>query len=116
MVNIEDIRAFCLALQGTTEDIKWGNDLCFCIGGKMFCVTILTGTLTLSFKVNDEEFAEVSSSDGFIPAPYAARYKWVLLEDPDKITKKELLVYIKQSYDLVRSKLSRKVLKEHGLI
>ena len=115
MVNIEDIRTFCLSHPGTTEDIKWGNDLCFSVGGKMFCVVVLTGTMTISFKVTEEEFDEVSSSEGFIPAPYVARYKWVLLEDPGKISKKALLDYIKQSYTLVKSKLSKNVLKVHGL-
>ena len=110
MVNIEDIRTFCLVLPGTTEDLKWGNDLCFCLAGKMFCVTGLAGTMTISFKVTDEEFDEVSSSEGFIPAPYMARHKWVLLKDPGKITRKNLLAYIKQSYALVRSKLSKKAL------
>ena len=38
-MNIEQLRKFCLSFPGATEDIKWGADLCFCVGAKMFCVT-----------------------------------------------------------------------------
>lgn len=111
-MNIEQLRAFCLSMPSATEDIKWGQDLCFCIGGKMFCVTGLTGPLKISMKVKDEEFDELSSSEGIIPAPYVARYKWIMVEDTSKFTKKEWEHYIRQSYELVRSKLPKKVLKE----
>ena len=115
-MNIEDIRSYCLALPCTTEDVKWGNDLCFCIAKKMFCVAVLEGPLKISFKVTDEEFDELSTSKGFIPAPYSARHKWVLLEDSDKISSKKLEGFIKQSYGLVKAKLSKKALKEIGLV
>jgi len=106
-MNIEDIRSFCLTLPGVTEDIKWGHDLCFCIAKKMFCVTSLQEPLTISFNVTDEEFDEVSNSEGFAPAPYVARYKWVLLENPAKVGKKKLQAYITQSYELVQRKLPK---------
>ncbi|HTA82050.1 MAG TPA: MmcQ/YjbR family DNA-binding protein [Bacteroidia bacterium] len=108
---IEDIRAFCKKLPQVTEDVKWGNDLCFCIGGKMFCVAPLKGELTLSFKVQDEEFDELSTRPGFVPALYVARYKWVLLQDVSVLKRKELEGYIKQSYELIRSRLPKKALK-----
>lgn len=114
-MNIEELRAFCKTLQGVTEDIKWGQDLCFCIGEKMFCVTGLSGPFTLSFKVRDEEFEALSAAPGFTPAPYVARYKWVLLEDPSRISDKQLKHYISQSYELVKAKLPKKTLKAHGL-
>jgi predicted DNA-binding protein (MmcQ/YjbR family) len=114
-MDIEELQAFCKTLPGTTEDIKWGQDLCFCVGAKMYCVTGLTNPIQLSFKVRDHEFDELSNSDGFIPAPYVARYKWVLLQESKKISDKNLKAYIKQSYKLIKAKLPKKVLKEHGL-
>jgi predicted DNA-binding protein (MmcQ/YjbR family) len=110
-MNIEEIRAFCKKLPQATEDVKWGNDLCFCIGGKMFCVVPLKGELSVSFKVTDEEFDELSSRNGFIPAPYVARYKWVLLQNVSVLNRKELESYIKQSYELIKAKLPKKALK-----
>ncbi len=78
----------------------------------MFCVTSLSGPLSVSFKVKDEEFEELSASEGIIPAPYVARYKWVLVQQPDKFSKKEWEHYIRQSYELVKGKLPKKILKE----
>jgi predicted DNA-binding protein (MmcQ/YjbR family) len=109
-MTIEDIKSFCKKLPAVTEDVKWGADLCFCVGAKMFCVTGLEATpVTVAFKVTDEEFEEVSARPGFRPAHYVARYKWVTVEDVKKITKKELEQFIKQSYELVKAKLPKKL-------
>ena len=32
-MTIDDLRTMCRALPNVTEDIKWGHDLCFLIGG-----------------------------------------------------------------------------------
>ena len=112
-MNIEDIRNICLSLPHVTQDIKWGNDLVFSIGSKMFCVAGLNQDPTsASFKVTDEEFEEVSARPHFKPAPYVAKYKWVLIEDITKMRKKDWERYIKQSYELVRDKLPAKLRKQ----
>ena len=108
-MNIEQLRAYCLSLPHVSEDVKWGNDLCFLIGEKMFCVTDMKGPFTASFKVRDEEFDELSASNDIIPAPYVARYKWVQVQKPDRLTKKDWEHYIRQSYELIRSKLPKKI-------
>lgn len=107
-MNIEDIRAYCLSLPKTTEDLKWGNELCFCIGGKIFCMMPLEGNFSVTFKVRPEEFDELSARDGFKPAAYLARAKWVTLKDISVLTKKELEGYLKQSYELISKKLPAK--------
>src|SRR5678816_1938685 len=75
------------------------RDLCFSVAGKMFCVAALDGPLSVSFKVKDDEFDELSDSPGIRPAPYVARYKWVLVEEIDRLSRKEWEHYVKQSYD-----------------
>ena len=114
-MDIEWLRKFCLSLPATSEDIKWGNDLCFLIAGKMFCVAGLEQPLKVSFKVTDEEFEELSTRDGIIPAPYMARNKWLLVQKASKLSKKEWETYIRQSYTLIKNKLPKKVLKELGI-
>jgi predicted DNA-binding protein (MmcQ/YjbR family) len=110
-MNIEDLRKMCLGLPHVTEDIKWGNDLCFCIGEKMFCITGIDAPLKVSFKVKDEEFHDMSSRPNIVPAPYVARYKWVLVEEPHALSAKEWAYFIKQSYQLVKAGLSKKLLE-----
>lgn len=107
-MNIEALRAFCLSLPSATEDIKWGHDLCFSIGGKMFCVTRLEPPSHLSFKVDPDNFESLCSMPGFGPAPYVARYHWVLLKDLELISGKRLETYVMRSYDLVKGALSKK--------
>jgi predicted DNA-binding protein (MmcQ/YjbR family) len=114
-MNIDFIRQYCLSLPAATEDIKWGNDLCFSIGGKMFCVSSLEPPFKVAFKVPDEVYDELSIRDGFIPAPYMARAKWILITDPTKLNKNELEQYIHKSYELIRAKLTGKLKKQLGI-
>ncbi len=115
-MNIEDIQQICGRLPHVTEDIKWGHDLVFSVGGKMFCVLGLDQhPTTASFKVSDEEFEELCQRPGFRPAPYVAKYKWVWIADIGGMKKREWETYIEQSYHLVKSKLSPRQKKSLGL-
>ena len=114
-MNIEDIQTLCKQLPAVTEDVKWGHDLVFSIGEKMFCVVGLSETPTsATFKVKDEEFDEMSTKPGFKPAPYVARYKWVMIEDVSTMNAEDWNHYVTQSYNLVRSKLPAKLQKQLG--
>ena len=112
-MDIESLRLICKQFPGVTEDIKWGHDLVFSVGGKMFCVTGLDESpVTASFKVTDEEFEEMSSRPGLKPAPYVAKYKWVLIEDINRMKKADWKKYLQQSYQLVKDKLPAKIKKQ----
>jgi predicted DNA-binding protein (MmcQ/YjbR family) len=111
-MNIEQLRKYCLALPGATEDIKWGADLCFCVGGKMFCVTGADSSEGgISIKCTAEKFEELIEREGIDPAAYVARYKWVHISDLDAVTPAELKELINKSYELVFDKLPPKVKK-----
>ncbi len=114
-MNIEALRDFCRSLPAVTEDIKWDNDLCFSGAGKLFCVAALDGPLTIAFKVRDDEFDELSETPGIRPAPYMARYKWVLVEEIDKLSRQQWDHYLQQSYHLIKAKLPKKVARQYGL-
>jgi predicted DNA-binding protein (MmcQ/YjbR family) len=106
-MNIEQLRKYCLSFPHATEDVKWGNDLCFCVGEKMFCVTGLDAGSHLSFKTTPEKFAELTERDGVIPAPYVARYHWVAVETAGAIRDAELKKLIADSYQMVYEKLPK---------
>jgi predicted DNA-binding protein (MmcQ/YjbR family) len=109
-MDTESIRKHCLSFSNATEDVQWGSDLVFKIGGKMFAVTDINAQPTgkVSFKCTPEKFAELTEIDGIIPAPYVARYHWVYLEKPSALSKTELKELIRNSYDLVLAKLPKK--------
>jgi predicted DNA-binding protein (MmcQ/YjbR family) len=112
-MTIAELREICLTFPAVTEDIKWDDHLCFNIGGKMFLVTAPDNVpVSASFKVSDEDFEMLPNRAGFIPAPYMARNKWIFVDDIKRFSKKEWEKYMKQSYELIASKLSLRLQKE----
>jgi predicted DNA-binding protein (MmcQ/YjbR family) len=107
-MNIEELRNFCLGLPAVTEDIKWGDNLVFSVAEKMFCLADLNPPLRVSFKVTEDEFPELTSTNDIIQAPYFARNKWVTVLEENRLSRKEWEYYLKQSYELVVAKLSKK--------
>ncbi len=115
-MTIEDIQQICESLPGTTTDIKWEQDLCFCVGDKMYVVLGLDKKpTTASFKVPDDQFDSLLERDGFYPAPYLARYKWVALDDISKLTLEEWRVFTQQAHQLIAQKLSKSLQKKLGI-
>lgn len=114
-MDLEQLRSFCLSLPAVTEDVKWDHDLCFSIGGKMFCVASLDPPFSCAFKVRDELFEEIGVRDGFMPAPYMARAKWVKVTEPAKLGKKEWQDLVRDSYEMIKAKLTKKTRLELGL-
>ena len=116
-MNVAAIRKYCASLPQATADIKWGADHVASIGDKMFCVSHEDGkgAADVSFKVDDDRFLEYTDREGFIPAPYMARNKWVQVNDLKKVSDAELRALIKRSYQLVAAKLTRKRRVELGL-
>jgi len=110
-MDLERIRAICRKLPGTTHDLQWGDDLLFRIGGKIYATSCLNPAFParLSFKCTPEEFAELTERDGIVPAAYVARYKWVTLERWDALSDQEIERLIRNSYQLVRAKLPKKL-------
>ncbi len=108
------LAAWTAGWPGVTTDVKWEDDLVFSVAGKMFCVTCLRGPKagSVSFKVEDERFLELTERPGFIPAPYLARAHWVHLENPGRVPEQELRALVRRSYELVREKLPKKTQRE----
>lgn len=110
-MNTDSLRQYCRTLPQVTEDVKWGNDLCFLIAEKMFAVACLDNTSDhkLSFKCTPERFAELIEQEGIIPAPYMAKNNWVMLNRWDALRDSEIKEYVADSYRLVVEKLPKKL-------
>jgi len=109
-MNVDWLREVCLSFPGATEQIQWGNDLLFKVGGKMFAITPLEpASVFLSFKTSPETFVELTERVDIIPAPYLARAQWVALQTKDALPAEELARLLRESYDMVFAKLPRKV-------
>lgn len=104
-MNVDSVRAYCLSFPQASENLLWGEDLCFKVAGKIFTVLSLDSVpQSLCFKCTPEKFAELCEQEGISPAPYVGRYKWVLLESLDLLGDPELEDLIRQSYEMVATK------------
>lgn len=113
-MNFDLAISLCRSFPGVTESTKWGNDLVFSVGDKMFAVTNLGEATGISFKVEDERFLELTDRPGIIPAPYLARAKWVYVEDAQALGDEEAAQLLRRSYELVFGKLTKKMQREIG--
>jgi predicted DNA-binding protein (MmcQ/YjbR family) len=112
-MTLERFRQLCLAQPGATEQIQWGVDAVFKVGGKMFAVACTDFTHypdvpVCSFKCSDEAFAELCERDGVVPAPYLARAKWVALRQWSALADTEIAALVARGYALVRAGLTKK--------
>jgi len=99
-MNVDSIRAYCLAFPEVTEKLQWGDALCFKVRAKMFAVLGLD-QVRLTFKCTGEKFAELIEREDIAPAPYVGRYKWVILNRLDALRNDELRDMLRQSYEMV---------------
>lgn len=109
-MDAEWLRKLCLSFPGTTDQIQWGYDLLFKVGGKMFAITPLEpAPVCLSFKASPEKFVELTERQNIIPAPYLARAQWVALQTRDAVGHDELAVLLRESYEMILAKLPKKM-------
>jgi predicted DNA-binding protein (MmcQ/YjbR family) len=107
-MTIETVRQICRALPAVTEDVKWGNDLCFSVGGKMFAAMNLDPPHSIAFKCTPERFGELVERPGIRPAPYMARNMWVQEEQlGEALDRGELEELLRTSYELVVAKMPK---------
>lgn len=114
-MNFDAQRQVAARLPGATEDIKWGADLVYSVGAKMFCVFLLDGkrhATSCSFKVDDDRFLELTGVTGVIPAPYLARAKWVQVKPGHALGTPALNALIERSHALVMARLTKKLQRE----
>jgi predicted DNA-binding protein (MmcQ/YjbR family) len=107
-MSIEAVRKICRTLPGVSEDVKWGNDLVFSVGGKMFAAVDLEPPHAIAFKCSEEAFGELVERPGIVPAPYLARAKWVQeTELGETLDLRELAELLRAAHEIVASKLPK---------
>jgi len=118
-MKVDEIREYCLNFPHATENLQWGDDLCFKIRGKIFAIVGLDNP-RLCFKCAPDVFAELIEREDIHPAPYVGRYKWVMVDRLDALAAAETRELIGQSYCMVAanapktSKNTKKAVKSGG--
>ena len=108
-VTIAALKDFCRTLPGTTEDVKWGADLIFSVGGKMYAGFDADEggdePEQFAFKCDDVDFERLTRVKGIVPAPYAARFGWVKVCDLKALSGEEARLLLRKAHGLILAKL-----------
>src|SRR5260370_27532807 len=110
MPDVECIRKPGPSRPDATEDMRWADDLCFKVRGKIFAGVVLSDGRfpRITLKCEPETFHDLLEIEGISPAPYVGRYKWVMLANSNVLPARELEGLIRRSYDLVVAKAPKK--------
>ena len=109
-----ELEKAAMAMPGATLSIQWGDDRVYKVGGKMFAATDGAAT-NLSMKVTDIAFEALVEQGRARPAPYAARFGWVMFDDLSILDAAEVTDWLKTAHQLVAAKLPKKQRAELGL-
>lgn len=110
----DEFHAAAMALPGTVLDIKWGDDHCYCVGGKMFAATD-GAYANLGFKASEIAFEALTSTGRARPSKYLARAHWVNIDDLAALDAGEVADWLKTAHGLVSARLTRKLRAELGI-
>jgi len=114
-----EFNAFCKALPASTHVVQWGGADVWKVGGKVFAIGGWQEDVpAFTFKTSDVAFEVLPKQPGVRPAPYMASrgLKWVQHYAEPGLSDDELKAYLRQSYEMVASGLSKKKQKQLGLL
>ena len=105
----------CRSLPGVTEDVKWGDNLVFSVGRKMFAVFNVPAGEPFSFKAEADVFTMLTQQPGIRPAPYLARHSWIAVDRRDVLPLETVQDLMEEAHALVAAKLPKRLRQELGL-
>ena len=83
----------------------------------MFCLVAPANhsVARVCFKCDPLHYDALSHADGFAPAPYLARAKWVSLVNPAVLSAAETKAYLRRAHAVIAGALPKKKRRELGL-
>ncbi len=109
-MNIETFRNYCLNKPGTGESFPFNeNILVMKVISKMYALTDVENTFAISLKCPEEQVIKLSEEYTCIePAPHFNKKYWIKITPDHTISDELIFSLIDQSYNLVKSKLTKK--------
>lgn len=116
MMNIERFREYCLSFEGVTEKTPFGkfaarfdSVLVFYVCGHMFCMVDMDNFYYAVVKNTPEKIAELHEIRSSVERQrnMSAKY-WAQLNFNGDIPDSEILDLVKQSYEIVKAKYTKK--------
>jgi predicted DNA-binding protein (MmcQ/YjbR family) len=111
-MHLDDLRLYCLAKPGATEDTPFGPDvLVFKVMGKMFALTNLDKlpACEVGLKCDPERTLALREAyEGIFPGPYLDKKHWNYVALQGDVPGALVRELVDHSYDLVVAKLPRR--------
>lgn len=113
-MNIEQLREYCLSLKGTDEGFPFDeNTLVFKVMGKMFALTNLNGDFYVNLKCDPDKAIELRETYPCVqPGYHMSKIHWNSVRIDGTLSDQLLESWIKDSYELIVSKLTKKQKEE----
>lgn len=112
----QTLDAFLMGKPGTSQMIQWENHILYKVAGKMFCILSLVEDDRiyegLGIKIDPEDFDELTQDEAIRQMSHSAKRMWVSIDTHTQMPWPELQRRITRSYDLVVSKLPKKMQRE----
>ncbi|MBX2841603.1 MAG: MmcQ/YjbR family DNA-binding protein [Flammeovirgaceae bacterium] len=113
-MNIEEYRDYCLKKNGVIEETPFDEiTLVFKVMGKMFALTDIVNFESINLKCDPEEAVALREKyDTVLPGYHMNKKHWNTIKIDGELSDNELKHWIDHSYNLVVSKLSKKLQEE----
>lgn len=120
-MNIEELRAHCLSMEGVTEKTPFGkfarrfdSVLVFYILDHMFCMTDIDDFTSVTVKAAPEVIEELRITRSSVSSHRNMSDRhWIQLNLKGDVPDSEIYELIKRSYEIVKSKYTKKIKKQH---
>jgi predicted DNA-binding protein (MmcQ/YjbR family) len=107
-MTLSDIRAYCLAKVGASEELPFDNNTpVFKVGGKIFAITN-SEAISINLKCDPERALELRASyEAVQPGYHMNKRHWITVLFDGSIPKREIQSWIDDSYTLVVASLPK---------
>lgn len=115
-MNIEELRDFCLSMDGVGEKTPFGkfarrydSILVFYVCDRMFCLTDMDDFMSVTVKLTPDEIEELRMTRSSVgnPVNLSPRH-WLQLNLNGDLPDSEILGLVSRAYEIVKAKYSRK--------
>jgi predicted DNA-binding protein (MmcQ/YjbR family) len=113
--TLDEIIEFCESLPHAKQDMPFGiNVLTYKIGGKIFIFIGLDAQpISVSLKNNPEKIVQLKEQYSCVyDGPYLNKQHWMAIDTDQELPNTEILKLVKESYQLIYSKLPKKIRTE----
>lgn len=117
-MNIEEYRTYCISKPGVTEGFPFDEKtLVFKVMGKMFALTDVDNFESVNLKCDPEKAIELREEhEDIYPGYHMSKKHWNTVKVNEGVSDDFIYSLINDSYDLVVSKLTKKLKEELSLI